>query len=162
VKNLRILPGDPPPLNAVVLARTWPSRLDLKTEIMDTIVASLRPHGVLSEADETWLTLCLDEAVVNAMLHGNEGDPGLPVRVEVAADAQGWTIRIHDQGDGFSADAIPDVADPASLLLEHGRGIRIMREWLTDLVYYRSGATISMHRRSSQSAAVHVRSDQES
>ncbi len=162
MKNLRILPGEPPPLHDLVLTRTWPSRLDLKTEIMDTIINSLRPRGVLSEGDEQWLTLCLDEAVVNAMLHGNEGDPGLSVRVEVAADAQSWTICIHDQGEGFSADAIPDVTDPASLLLEHGRGIRIMREWLTDLVYYRGGATISMHRRASSPESVADRSDQES
>ena len=37
MKELRILPGPPPPLAQCVLFRCWPSRIDLKQEIMDVL-----------------------------------------------------------------------------------------------------------------------------
>jgi hypothetical protein len=32
-------------------------------------------------------------------------------------------------------------------MLEHGRGIRIMQEWLDELIYYRNGACAWLSRR---------------
>ena len=55
-------------------------------------------------------------------------------------------IVVRGLAEGFSADALPDFDDPESLLLEHGRGIRIMREWLDDLIYYRGGACAVLTR----------------
>jgi serine/threonine-protein kinase RsbW len=146
VKPLRILPGQPPREGAVLLERGFPSRLDLKQEALDAIAEPLIARGLVLEDDRTWLVLCLDEALVNAMVHGNEGDPGLEVAVRVAADERRWTITVSDQGAGFSADQVPDAADPESLLLEHGRGIRLLSEWLDELTYYRGGATCFMAR----------------
>jgi serine/threonine-protein kinase RsbW len=153
VKPLRILPGPPPRAGEVLLERSFPSRLDLKQEALDAIAATLIARGMVVEDDRTWLVLCLDEAVVNAMVHGNEGDPGLPVEVRVAADDQRWTITVSDQGAGFSAEQVPDAADPESLLLEHGRGIRLLSEWLDELTYYRGGATCFLARHRSDRKA---------
>src|SRR4051812_418800 len=124
-----------------------PSRLDLKQEALDTIADTLIGRGLVLEDDRSWLVLCLDEALVNAMVHGNEGDPGLEVAVRVAADAGRWSITVSDQGGGFRAEQVPDTADPESLLLEHGRGIRLLSEWLDELTYYRGGATAFLARR---------------
>ena len=146
MSQLRVLADEPVWPAAPALDREWLSRLDAKPEILDTIVALLHRRGWLATEDRDWLVLCLDEAVVNAMLHGNEGDPTLPIRVCVWADAARWTVLIADQGDGFDPATIPDQEDPGALLLEHGRGVRIMASWLDDLTYYRGGAVISMSR----------------
>ncbi|MBA3707815.1 MAG: ATP-binding protein [Planctomycetes bacterium] len=150
--SLRILAGDPPPCGGVLLAREWPSRLDLKQDALDVVAAVLFAHALVGEDDRQWLVLCLDEAIVNAMLHGNEGDPGMPVAIEVTADGDRWCVTITDRGAGFSVDQVPDAEDPESLLLEHGRGIRIMSEWLDELTYYRGGAVVRMARRRSAPA----------
>ena len=50
-------------------------------------------------------------------------------------------------GAGFSAASVPDHEQPQSLMLEHGRGIRIMQEWLDELLYYRNGACAWLSRR---------------
>jgi len=148
MKELLISADAAPPLVGTVIHDVRvPSRLDLKPELIDTLVELLVGAGQINEDERQWLVLVLDEAVVNAMLHGNEGDPRLDIHVRLATQPDGWSLQIDDQGHGFSADAIPNIDDPESLLLEHGRGIRLMREWLDSLTYHRGGASILMRRR---------------
>jgi serine/threonine-protein kinase RsbW len=137
------------PAGEVVFTRSWPSRLDAKQEALDTLAELMVSRGWVGAEDRSWLALCLDEAVTNAMLHGNEGDPRLAVDVTVALDATRWWMALSDQGQGFTPESVPDPEDPASLLLEHGRGIRLMRSWLESLTYWRNGATIVLCRRRS-------------
>jgi anti-sigma regulatory factor (Ser/Thr protein kinase) len=151
-KPLPIHPDDPPSLPKVVYERVWPSRIDLKQQIMDELVELLIGRGWVVEDDRAWLYLCFDEVVVNAMLHGNEGDPRLEVTLTVRADDQRWVVTVADQGEGFSESAIPDPAKPESLMLEHGRGIRIMQEWLDELSYYRGGSVAWLARRRADTA----------
>lgn len=145
---LTIRAGDPPATPTTVFERRWPSRIDLKQEIMDEVVELLIGKGWVAEEDRTWLYLCFDEVLVNAMLHGNEGDPRLEITLAVRVDERRWVVTVSDQGEGFSETAIPDQAQSESLLLEHGRGIRIMQEWLDELSYYRGGsmAWLARHR----------------
>jgi serine/threonine-protein kinase RsbW len=138
---LQVLPGAPPPIGRCLFARSWPSRIDHKQEVLDTLVAELLGRGFITAEEEPWAVLVLDEVVVNAMLHGNEGDPTLSVVISLFTDDAGrWVLTVRDQGQGFDPASLPDPEDPASLLLEHGRGIRIMKEWLAELVYYERGA----------------------
>ena len=146
-KPLSIFPGHPPAVPPVLLERCWPSRIDLKQQIMDDIVDLLIKRGWVAEDDRAWLYLCFDEVVVNAMLHGNEGDPRLEIELTVRVDDLRWVVTVSDQGDGFVEAAIPDESQPESLLLEHGRGIRLMQEWLDELTYYHHGSLAWMSRR---------------
>lgn len=138
----------PAPELATVWKRfSWPSCVDRKQEMLVAIEDALFAHVQFDEGDRHWLRLCLDEAMVNALIHGNEGDPGVPVTVLVGERAGRWVVRIDDQGEGFVAAQVPDLEDPANLLLEHGRGIRLMQEWLDELSFHRNGATVWMARR---------------
>lgn len=149
---LRVLPDEPPRTGTCVFARRYPSRLDWKPAILDAIADEVGGRGWVLGEDLHWLHLCLDEVIVNAMLHGNEGDPELEIEVALYDDGDRWTLLIIDQGDGFELGNLPDLDDPETLLLEHGRGIRIMREWLDDLTYYRNGACALLSRRCGESA----------
>lgn len=146
-RRLTILPDEPPWPADCRLRRRIPSRLDLKQQVMDEIADLLISQGWVSEDERPWIFLCLDEALVNAMLHGHEGDPRLEVEIAVHIDDQRWVITVVDQGDGFIADSVPDHEQAESLMLEHGRGIRIMQEWLDELVYYRAGRCAWLARR---------------
>lgn len=145
--RLEIHAGEPPDPGELVFSRTWPSRLDLKAEVLAVISDELLRRGWVHADDEAWLTLCLDEVVVNAMLHGNEGDPRIPIQLALHRRGDAWVLHVIDQGEGFHPEHVPDPEDPDSLLLEHGRGIRIMGEWLDRLVYYRAGAMAVLERR---------------
>ena len=139
--------GEWQPAGEVVFRRSWPSRLDAKQEAMDLITEEIVGRGWVTPDDRPWLVLCLDEAITNGMLHGNEGDPRLDVEVALAVDAKRWQLAVSDQGGGFTSSEVPDPEDPESLLLEHGRGIRLMRAWLSSLTYWRRGATVVLSRR---------------
>ncbi len=147
MKPPAIVPGDPPEAGDLVYARRWPSRVDRKQAILDELCGLLVGRGWVREDDREWLLLCLDEVLVNAMIHGNEGDPDLDIDLAVRVEAGRWRLTVGDRGSGFRGEELPDPDDASSLLLEHGRGIRIMREWLDDLSYYRSGACAVLTRR---------------
>lgn len=140
-------PGVPPRLDEVWTTWSWPSRLDRKDEMVAAVEAELSRRCVFAEDDPLWLRLCMDEALVNAIVHGNESDPGVMVEVALGRSADCWVVRIDDQGAGFTPAEVPDHEDPDSLLLEHGRGIRLMLEWLDQLAFYRGGSCSWMARR---------------
>ena len=146
-RGLTVLPGDPPALPAVVFDRSLPSELGCKEALSEQLLALMQSRGMIAEDDLHWLALCLDEALTNAILHGNEADDTVPVRIRLACTAESWTIQIDDQGEGFDPDDVPDQDESSALLLEHGRGIHLMREWLDQITYYRHGATIIMTRK---------------
>ena len=135
------------PTGTVAYRHSFPSRLDLKQSAIEAVADVLTKEGWVTTEDRPWLVLCLDEAITNAMLHGNEGDPQLPIEIVVAVNDKRWQIAVSDQGTGFPISAIPDPDAPETLLLEHGRGIRLMRSWLNSLTYWRGGATVVMGRR---------------
>ncbi len=137
----------PPEFGTQILARRYPSRVDRKQAMLDELAGALVERCWVAGDDREWLLLCLDEVLVNAMVHGNEGDPALDVEAEIRCDGESWRLTVSDQGGGFSADDVPDPDDSASLLLEHGRGIRIMRAWLDDLSYWCGGACAALTRR---------------
>lgn len=143
---LVVLAGPPPEIPRVLWERTIPSRIQLKQEVIDAISQVMLAERLITGDDAHWLALCLDEALVNAILHGNEADETVPVRIQVGIAGDRWVVRIDDQGSGFDPGDVPDQDDSESLLLEHGRGIRLMREWLDALTYHRHGATIVMAR----------------
>ena len=117
-----------------------PSRPDCKTELIASILVELSEYLTWVPDDDChWLELILEEVVVNAMVHGNQGDPTLTINCELYDGGTDWILLITDQGEGFTLDQVPDPDDEQSLLLEHGRGILLMSEWLDELSYFLEG-----------------------
>lgn len=95
--------------------------------VLDDALAALRAEGFLSGAREPEVRLCLEEALVNAIRHGNGLDADRKVRLELREAADGCcTIRIHDEGVGFTPE---DVAAPRQEQLG-GRGICLIRHFM--------------------------------
>src|SRR5262245_59601729 len=59
--------------------------------------------------------LALEEALVNAIKHGHQGDVTKEVRVGYAVTPQQVLVSIEDQGPGFHAEELPDPLDPENL-----------------------------------------------
>jgi serine/threonine-protein kinase RsbW/non-specific serine/threonine protein kinase len=113
---------------------------------VDELVAVFMARAWVDEEGATWLRLCLDEALVNAMYHGNQGDPNLMVTVRVGRIDDHWCLEVVDQGAGFTEADVPSGDDPEALLREHGRGLLLMLEWLDSLRYYQGGRIVHMRR----------------
>lgn len=105
----------------------FPSTFDAMGEVLEDSLATLRREGYVSGNREPEVRLCLEEALVNAIRHGNRLDADRKVRLELHEQPDGCcTIRIHDEGKGFSPD---DVAAPKTE--QHGgRGICLIRHFM--------------------------------
>ncbi len=93
------------------------------------------------------IKLALEEALVNAVKHGNRGDEGKTITVRYCVTAEQAVIAVRDQGTGFEPDEIPDPTAPDRVTLPNGRGIMLMRAYLTDLGYSPSGREVYLIKR---------------
>jgi anti-sigma regulatory factor (Ser/Thr protein kinase) len=96
------------------------------------------------------LNLCLDEAVANVLMHGfvhlagpGESDASQAPRIRLAYgfDGKTATIKVQDNGTPFDPTAYVPSALPRSLQEAElgGHGIRLMRNYLSDIRYLRDG-----------------------
>jgi serine/threonine-protein kinase RsbW len=80
------------------------------------------------------LNLVLTEALVNAIEHGNKGDPNKTVHVAIRVLPDQLRIEVYDHGQGFDLNSIapPNLEHPG----ERGRGIFLIKS-IMDSVNYR-------------------------
>ena len=117
----------------VLLQEGIPTRIAEKDRLLsDTIEVLERDDWVRGE-DALRVRMAIDEALTNAMVHGNHMDAAKRVTVEVFAENDRWGIAIEDEGSGFAADALPDPDDPENLLREGGRGVIMMRGFMDEV-----------------------------
>ena len=82
------------------------------------------------------LTMAVREAAVNAVLHGNDYDPGKKITASFEIDEKSLVITIADEGKGLDPDTLPDPLAPENLLRGTGRGIFLIRSFM-DEVHFR-------------------------
>ncbi len=96
------------------------------------------------------IRLALEEALTNAVQHGNLNDPAKQVRVVYQIDPAMVRIEIQDQGGGFDPGAVPDPTRPENLAIPAGRGILLMQSCMSEVVFDPPGQRVRMtdHRQS--------------
>lgn len=90
----------------------------------------------LDEDERFHVTMAVREAAVNAVLHGNEYDPGKQISVSFEDTGEALVFTIADQGRGLDPDTLPDPLAPENLLRGTGRGIFLIRSFM-DEVHFR-------------------------
>ncbi len=141
----------------MLLAITVPSRVDQIPQLVDQLLGCALSHHLIGDEDRSWFALCLEEALINSMVHGNEADPQLTVDITLARDRTCWRLAIRDAGTGFSLEDLTDtdaaagagtrVDSGAAASREHGRGLTLMGSWLDQLEYFNGGALALLGRR---------------
>lgn len=91
--------------------------------------------------------LALEEALTNAVKHGNECDPGKPVTVRYAVSDEKVVIVVRDEGCGFEPEKTPDPTAPDRLPLPNGRGIMLIRAYMDEVHYRDDGREIYFMKR---------------
>ena len=86
----------------------------------------------------------LTEALSNAMLYGNDRDPGKRVKVEVNVRGEEVTARITDEGRGFDPTAVPDPTLPDNLEKPGGRGIFLMKALMDEVRFNEEGNSVTL------------------
>jgi len=86
--------------------------------------------------------VCISEAVVNSIKHGNKNDRNKSVSIEVNCDMHEINIMIEDEGNGFDLNQISDPTSRENLKNESGRGIFIIKTLTNQIEYNEKGNRI--------------------
>lgn len=97
-----------------------------------------------SEASSFAIRLALEEAVYNAFRHGHKNLPDEKVRLAWKVNPHQVTIEVEDHGPGFNPETLPDPTTSERIELPHGRGVMLMRAYMTDVRYNPSGNIVTM------------------
>lgn len=107
-----------------------------------------------AESSRFAIRLAAEEAISNAFRHGNKGQPpGTPIRLEYSVGPADVRITVEDRGPGFDPDAVPDPTLDANLEIPSGRGLMLIRAYMTEVTFNEAGNRISMYYRRPPSAA---------
>jgi serine/threonine-protein kinase RsbW len=113
---------------------------------IQTLIEEALQASAYSEHDIFSIKLALEEALVNAIKHGNQMDPDKRVFVSYTITAERFDIRITDEGPGFNPEEVPDPTAIENIERPCGRGLLLMRGFMTEVQYHGSGNTVSMSK----------------
>jgi serine/threonine-protein kinase RsbW len=88
--------------------------------------------------------LALEEALINAIKHGNRLDPKKKVHIEIKINPQQLEITIEDEGPGFARQAVPDPTAIENIDKCSGRGILLMEAYMNSVRWSRGGRRVKM------------------
>lgn len=146
-----------------------PNERHLIMKINNYVAQLLKIFNICSNREQMRVLLALEEALVNAICHGN-----LEVSSELrGVDDEAYTqllnercnspqfnerrveiritvtnalakIRIRDQGPGFDTSSLPDPREEINLGRSHGRGVLLMRSFMDEVHYNETGNEVTM------------------
>lgn len=119
------------------------SDLSAATEVQRAIMDAVAAHGY-SENGIFAIKLSLEEALVNAIKHGNKLDPKKRVRVQANVDDKQCEIVIEDQGPGFDRAKVPDPTADENLTKCSGRGLLLIEAYMTSVQYSKGGRRVRL------------------
>jgi len=119
-------------------------------------IEALMPRN--SSPDEAFaVSLCLEEAVANIIMHGCAKDDTLKISVEVERAAGTLTARIEDNGQRFDPTQVPSPPPAASLddAKIGNLGIDLIRSFASGMQYERRKCRNRLTLRFLESRATH-------
>lgn len=147
--------------------------LENDCSLFDPLVTYLQEDlarmGLCDETECTRIGVALEEALANALCHGNLAlDPCLRekdeqayrrlfeqrsqqppyrdrrIRVQAKLSRGKAVFVIRDEGNGFDPACLPDPTDPANLERVCGRGCLLMRTFMDEVTYNETGNEVTL------------------
>jgi len=112
----------------------------------ESLLASVDKHGY-SESARFAIKLAVEEALNNAIKHGNRHDPHKTIEVRYDISDEKAVIVITDQGKGFSLASVPDPTADENLEKPSGRGLMLMRAYMDEVQHNEAGNQVYMMKR---------------
>jgi len=90
------------------------------------------------------IKLALEEAMVNAIKHGNQYDRNKKVEIAYQVTSERFIICITDEGGGFDPADVPDPTAVENLERPCGRGLMLMKHYMSEVDYNKRGNSVQM------------------
>jgi serine/threonine-protein kinase RsbW len=125
--------------------RTIPNDFAVGRRLLDELLRQLEAlHW--TRRDVFGVHLAVDEALVNAILHGNALDSAKHVRFCCWLSPRKIRVEITDEGPGFDPDNLPDPTDCAHLDRPGGRGVLLMRACMSRVEFCDRGNHVVLEK----------------
>jgi serine/threonine-protein kinase RsbW len=112
-------------------------------QILDKIHLAMAGYRY-SQEEIFAVCLALEEAVVNAFKHGHRGKPEKKVLVKYRVGPEDALLVVKDRGPGFDPAMVPDPLAPENLERPTGRGLFLMRTYMTWVRHNARGNCVAM------------------
>jgi len=123
--------------------RTVPAKSGAGDAMIDEV---LRLMKLLKwpERDMFNVHLAFEEAMTNAIMHGNRSDPQKNIYLTCDVQENEVVISVRDEGCGFNPDTVPDPRHPDNILTPSGRGILLIRHIMSKVEFLPEGNGLTM------------------
>jgi serine/threonine-protein kinase RsbW len=123
-----------------------PSRIEYIRKVSDSVLRSLAGHHI--DEDKAFdIKLCVEEAVRNAIVHGNKSDKRRSVKVVLQVSGDEAVIDVEDEGRGFDHARVADPTTDANIARNCGRGLFLIKKLMDKVEYIGSGNKVRMTKR---------------
>ncbi len=119
------------------------SRLDEVSRVEKLVLAAVEAFGYTA-SDRFAIKLALEEALANAIKHGNRSDPEKHVTLEFCVDQQKALITVCDEGKGFDLGSVPDPTLMENLDKPYGRGVMLMNAYMNEVHFSPEGNRVTL------------------
>jgi serine/threonine-protein kinase RsbW len=127
----------------MIINEQIPSRLDLIPVFIRVFLKKIE-YLSLGHDDIFGIKLALEEALVNAIKHGNKMNPAIAVEFRADIQDSKLTLQVSDQGSGFNFKSIPDPTAQDRLEKTSGRGVFLIKKLMDGVDFSDGGRTIKM------------------
>lgn len=90
--------------------------------------------------------MALEESISNAIRHGNKEDPLKQVFIECELERSRFWVKVCDQGEGYDPEKVPDCRSPENLERPGGRGLALIRAYMTTVEHSECGCCLIMEK----------------
>lgn len=111
--------------------------------VQDEMEEALQACG-FGERDIFYIRLALEESLVNASKHGNQWDRTKHVSGKYDVNGERFVVTIVDEGPGFDPADVPDPTSEYGIERHCGRGVFLIRHYMTSVEYQGKGNAVTM------------------
>jgi serine/threonine-protein kinase RsbW len=113
--------------------------------LLENLIEDIADKFKISEDSFANMMTCLNEAAINAIVHGNKLDPNKKVIVNADVDAKRAIWTITDEGEGFDYNQLPDPTAEENLEKLTGRGVFILKHLADQCIFNTRGNEVELH-----------------
>lgn len=121
------------------------------SQVLEEILQRLTSYDWVTH-DVYSVRLALDEAIVNAIKHGNRLDRNKRVRIAAKLRPRQLWVEIADEGPGFNPEDVPDCTCDENLEVPSGRGLMLMRCFMSRVEYNQQGNCVVLEKHRAEPA----------
>ncbi|MFY9224547.1 MAG: ATP-binding protein [Blastocatellia bacterium] len=123
-----------------------PSQIEWMHEVLAYLIERTAHLGIIQPSTSN-IFVALDEAIANAIKHGNKSDPNKRIHIVAEITPQQASFTITDEGEGFDLNSLPNPTDPDYILRPCGRGVMLIYHIMDEVRYNTRGNQIVMIKR---------------